>query len=61
MSQTKEIEESKLLDIEFKTSYKVLKNLPEISKGLSETFKDLSEKAKKNWKRTSHKLSKPVH
>ena len=48
MSQMKEMDESKLLDIDFKvTVIRLLKNLLEISKGLSEIFKDLSENAKK--------------
>ena len=57
MSQMKEMEESKLLDIEFKTTVmRLLKNFLETSEELSETFKDLSENAKKR-KRTSQKLS----
>ena len=41
MSQMKEMEESKLLDIEFKTTViKLLKNLLETSEEHSETFKE---------------------
>ncbi|KAK1338268.1 hypothetical protein QTO34_001383, partial [Cnephaeus nilssonii] len=55
MSRMKEMEESKLLDIEFKTSViRLLKNLlettkklSETSEELSETFKDLNENTKK--------------
>nr|KAF6387304.1 hypothetical protein mMyoMyo1_007819 [Myotis myotis] len=47
MSPMKEMEESKLLYIEFKTPViRLLKNILETSKGLSKTFKDLSENAK---------------
>ncbi|KAK1341537.1 hypothetical protein QTO34_017952 [Cnephaeus nilssonii] len=48
MSRMKEMEESKLLDIEFKTTFKrLLKNLLKTSEELSETFKDLNENAKR--------------
>ena len=55
MSQTKEMEESKLLDIEFKTTViRLLKNLLETSQKFSETLKDM----KKDQLETKHTLTK---
>ena len=59
MSQMKEIEESKLLDIEFKTTViRLLKNLLETSSGLSGTFNDLSEYVKRVKIKTLKKMEK---
>jgi vacuolar-type H+-ATPase subunit I/STV1 len=60
-SQMKEMEESRQLDIEFKTTFiRLLKNLLKTSEELSETFKDLNEnttKMEKDQSEIKHTLS----